>query len=224
MAEPALVPRLLAEASGTFILVMIGPGAAVVDHWSGGAISHVGVALAFGLVVTALILALGDVSGAHLNPAVTLAVWRAGRMPLQEALPYGIAQLSGAVSAGLLLRGILPGSIAAAVTLPAIGGPATAIVEAVLTAVLLLVILGAGSRASGGDAWVALAVGATIGCEALMAGPLTGASMNPARSFGPAVAAWRWDAHWAYWAGPMSGALMGGYLHRILHRRNSHAG
>lgn len=201
--------RAGAEALGTFFLVLIGPGAAVVDAYSEGQLGTVGVSLAFGFVVTAMIYALGHLSGAHINPAVTLGFWSARRFPAADIVPYILAQCSGAVAASLVLRGTFGqvGNLGA--TLPRISTPSALAVEWLLSFVLMFVIMAAATddRAEGGLA--ALVVGLTIGFCALVGGPVTGASMNPARSLGPALVGNHWEAHWIYWLAPVTGAIAG---------------
>ncbi|ULH17076.1 aquaporin (plasmid) [Deinococcus sp. KNUC1210] len=187
---------LLAELLGTFALVFFGPGAAVVDAQT-AALGHTGVALVFGLIVTVIIAALAPISGAHINPAATFALVLAGKFPLARAVPYLLAQLLGASLAGFVLLALFGLKGQLGVTVPA-GSVAQAFtLETVLTFFLLLVALRSGLP------W---AVGGTVALEALMGGPITGASMNPARSFGPALASGIWTAHWLYWAAPLLGA------------------
>jgi aquaporin Z len=213
---------MLAESTGTFLLVFIGPGAGAVNAWSHGAITPVGVALAFAFGVTAIVAALGPISGAHINPAVTLGLWAGGRFPARAVLPYVTAQLVGGILAALLLNLLLPSAIEGALTLPVIGQAQTAIVEVVLTFFLMLVVMAVVSgNVAGGLA--APAIGLVVGADALMGGPLTGASMNPARTLGPALAAGRWDSHWAYWIGPTVGAIVAARCYEYLREESSNA-
>jgi aquaporin Z len=197
-----------AELFGTFALVFAGTGAIVTNDISGGAVSHVGIALTFGLVVLAMIYAIGDVSGAHLNPAVTLGFWWARRLPARQLLPYISSQCAGALLASLLLGLLFPQHSTLGATNPA--GPASQsfVLEVIMTWILMLVILSvsSGSREKGVVAGVA--VGSIIALEALFGGPISGASMNPARSLAPAVAAGRLDHLWIYLAAPSFGALL----------------
>ena len=197
MAVP-LSRALTAEAIGTFTLVFFGPGAAVVDAQS-GALGHMGVALVFGLTVTVVIAALAPISGAHINPAATFALTLAGKFPRGRVLPYVAAQLLGAVLAAFLLRALfgLKGDLG--VSVPAGSVPQAFVLETVMTFFLLLVALRSGLP------W---AVGGVVALEAAMGGPITGASMNPARSFGPALASGVWTAHWLYWVAPLLGAAL----------------
>lgn len=208
--------RSLAEGIGTFFLVMIGPGAVMVDAYSGGALGHAGVALAFGFVVLAMVYALGPVSGAHINPAVTIALWSAGRVRGGEAISYGIAQCGGAVLASLLLGAILGPVGSFGATLPAVPTWGAFVLEWLISLALMLVILsfvlGDPSRSNSAG----VAIGLTVGFAAMVVGPLTGASMNPARSLGPAVASGLWEVHWIYWVAPISAMLAAVPLYRFL--------
>lgn len=198
--------RLAAELLGTFVLVFFGAGAIVVDGTSGGALGHVGIALVFGAVVFALIQALGDVSGAHLNPAVTLAFVVAKRFPRREAFAYAIAQCAGALIASFALRALFEHPTLGATH--AAGSDARAFVlEAVATAFLVLVVLAVSQGAKERGLLAGLAIGAVVTLEALCIGPITGASMNPARSLGPAVASGAVHDLWIYLAAPMLAAV-----------------
>lgn len=201
--------RLAAEALGTFALVFAGTGAIVVNDVSGGTVSHVGVALTFGLIVLAMIYALGDVSGAHLNPAVTLGFFAARRFEGRWVVPYLASQSAGAILASLNLRLLFPTNATLGATLPS-GDPVQSfMLEAVLTFLLMFVILSVsvGSKEKGVLAGVA--VGSVIALEALFAGPISGASMNPARSIAPALVTWRFDSLWIYLIAPVLGACAG---------------
>lgn len=208
--------RALAEGIGTFFLVLIGPGAAMVDAYAGGVIGHAGVALAFAFVVLGMIYATGHISGAHINPAVTVAFWAAGSFPRRELLPYLLAQLSGAVLASLVLLWVLGPGVAAGATVPAIAaGPAFA-VEWLLSFALMFVIMAVATDDRVADGFAGLAVGLTVGFGAMMGGPLTGASMNPARSFGPALASGIWASHWIYWLAPLTGMIVAAKTYNVL--------
>lgn len=198
---------LAAEAIGTFCLVFAGTSAIVVDA-AGGSVSHVGVALVFGLVVFAMIAAVGDVSGAHLNPAVTLGFWLAGRMPLRRVAPYVVAQIGGALMASGVVRALFPDADRLGGTAPSGGALQSWVLEMLLTAILMYVILSVstGSREKGITA--GLAIGGVVALEALFAGPVSGASMNPARSLAPAVVAGSYAHLWIYLTAPCAGALV----------------
>lgn len=208
--------RALAEGIGTFFLVLVGPGAAMVDAYTGGAVGHAGVALAFAFVVLAMVYALGHVSGAHINPAVTLAFWSVGRFRGRDVPAYVAAQCAGAVLASLTLAAVLGPVAGAGATLPEVGVGGSFVVEWMLSFVLMLVVMAVATdpRAASGSGGIA--VGLTVGFCAMMGGPLTGASMNPARSLGPAVAGGTWDAHWIYWAAPITGMLAAARVYEIL--------
>ena len=215
--RPDLPRRLAAEALGTFCLVFAGTGAVVVDAVADGPIGHGGVAAAFGLVVAVMIFGLGHLSGAHLNPAVTVAFAAARHFPAREAGPYVAAQVAGAVLASLSLRGLLGRAGGLGATHPAHVGPAGAFVlEAGLTAVLMVVILAVATDTRAVGAMAAIAVGGTIALEALVMGPVTGASMNPARSLAPALVAADPADLWIYLCGPVLGALAGAGLYAVL--------
>jgi aquaporin Z len=215
------VKRPLAELVGTFALVFAGTGAIVIDGVSGGQVTHVGVALTFGLVVTALIYALGDVSGAHMNPAVTLAFVAARRFPARDAPLYVIAQCTGAILASALLHlmfaahatlGATQATLGATqatlgATFPAGSAAQSFVLELVMTWLLMLVILCVSDGAKERGLMAGIAIGAVVALEALFGGPISGASMNPARSIGPALVSGRIDALWIYIAAPILGAM-----------------
>jgi aquaporin NIP len=200
--------KCFAEALGTFGLVFAGTGAIVVDQTSGGAVTHVGVALTFGLIVMAMIYAFGDISGAHINPAVTLGFAVAGRLPARRVLPYMLAQTLGAIAASLLLRILFPASPMLGTTLPAGSAAQSLVLEIVLTFFLMLVILqmSSGPRESG--LMAGIAIGGVVGLEALFAGPICGASMNPARSLAPALVSGHFTSLWLYLVGPVIGSIL----------------
>lgn len=211
--------KLLAESLGTFALVLAGTGAIIVDAQSGGAVTHVGVALTFGLVVLAMIQTFGDVSGAHLNPAVTLGFAAASRLERRMVLPYILSQCAGAIAASAFLAVLFPHSQTLGGTLPA-GSMWTAFaLEAAMTWLLMLVILSvsAGSKERGLMAGVA--IGAVVGLEALFGGPISGASMNPARSLAPALVSGRLEHLWIYVVAPTLGALLAVPTCRLVQAR-----
>lgn len=204
---PSLVRRSVAELLGTFVLVFAGTGAIVVNAET-GAITHPGIALTFGLVVLALIYALGDLSGAHFNPAVTLGFTAAGRFPLAEVGPYLAAQLAGALAASAAMLALFPDSTTLGETLPRGPVPRSFFLELGLTWFLMLAILRVSSGAKEKGITAGIAVGSVIALEAMFAGPICGASMNPARSLGPALFAGKLEHLWLYLAGPTLGALL----------------
>jgi MIP family channel proteins len=216
---PRLTSVLVAEAIGTFLFFFVGAGAVVLGAHSDAGGGLVGVALAHGLALAVLVSALGPISGGHFNPAVTLGVWITGRIDAARAGLYVVAQLAGALVAGLALRFVFPASSWEPVALgtpaldPEIGVVAAIVVEAVLTVVLLLAVFGTAvdRRAPkiGG-----LAIGLAVAADILMGGPLTGAAMNPARWFGPAVASGTYADWYVWWIGPMLGAAVAALVYR----------
>ena len=200
--------KLFAEFLGTFALVFAGTGAIVINHVSDGAIGHAGIAMTFGLVVTAMIYALGDVSGAHLNPAVTTAFAAAGRFPWRGVPAYIGAQVLGAFAASGLLRALFPASATLGETLPAGVPMQSFILEVVLTLLLMFVILSVSTGAKEKGITAGIAIGAVIALEAMFAGPICGASMNPVRSLAPAVVSGHLEHLWLYLAAPVLGALL----------------
>jgi aquaporin NIP len=200
--------KYIAEFIGTLALVFAGTGAIIINDVTGGAVTNVGVGLTFGMIVMTMIYAVGDVSGVHFNPAVTLGFFVACRFEGKLILPYVLSQLSGALAASLLLLALFPQHATLGTTAPA--GPAlqSLILEIVLTAVLMFVILNVSVGAKERGITAGIAVGAAIALEALFAGPISGASMNPARSFAPALVS-RHLAHlWIYLVAPVAGALL----------------
>jgi aquaporin Z len=198
----------LAEFFGTAALVFAGTGAIIINDVSGGAITHVGVAATFGLVVMAMINAFGDVSGAHFNPAVTLAFWAARRLEGARVLPYLAAQVSGALVASGLLRVLFPMNAKLGATLPAGAWHQSFVLEVVLTFLLMLVILSVSTGAKEKGITAGLAIGGVVLLEAMFAGPISGASMNPARSLAPALVSGQLGALWIYLLAPTLGALL----------------
>lgn len=200
--------KLLAECFGTFCLVFAGTGAIVIHQTTGGAISHVGVALTFGLIVMVMIETVGDVSGAHLNPAVTLGFCAARRFPGEQVLPYLGSQCAGALLASGLLRLLFPGHATLGATLPAGSVMQSFVLEVVLTAILMFVILSVSHGAKEKGLNAALTIGGVVGLEAMFAGPICGASMNPARSLGPALVSGHLEHLWIYLTATVLGALL----------------
>lgn len=200
--------KLWSEFFGTFALVFCGTGAIVINDVSGGAITHPGIALTFGLIVMALIYTFGDISGAHFNPVVTLAFTAAKRFEMRCVAPYVAVQLAGALAASLLLRGLFPAQIGLGATVPQGTALQSFILEAVLTWLLMLVILNVSTGAQEKGITAGLVIGAIIGLEAMFAGPICGASMNPARSIGPALVSLNIKDLWIYILGPIGGALL----------------
>lgn len=220
--------KLVAEAFGTFILVLVGTGAIVTNDVSGGAVTHVGIALAFGLVVLVMIDAVGDISGAHLNPAVTLGFYLSHRLGGAVALFYVASQCTGAVLASGLVHALFPSHAGLGSTQPT--GPylQSFVVELVITSILMFVILSVSFGPEDQQARAGIAVGSVIAMAALFAGPISGASMNPARSLGPALVSQQLGGLWIYLTAPCLGAVLAVLLCRFLHGplccRNTRAG
>lgn len=201
--------KCFSEFIGTFGLVFAGTGAVVCDAASGGAVTHVGVALTFGLIVLAMIYAVGDVSGAHLNPAVTIGFWVAGRLPAAEVLPYVGSQIVGATLASGVLHFLFPTDPThLGATLPAGSEMQSFVLEVVLTLFLMFVILNVSTGPKEKGITAGIAIGSVVGLEAMFAGPISGASMNPARSLGPALVSGHLEHLWLYLAAPVLGAIV----------------
>jgi len=208
MKQPSLLRRTGAELIGVYALVTAGCGAVVVNSET-GALGHVGIALTFGLVIAVMVAATGHLSGAHLNPAVTVAFALTRHFPWREAAAYIGGQLIGAVVGGLTLLGLFGPVANLGATMPSGGWMQSLLLEVLLTAVLMFVIIAVATDTRAVGETAALAIGFTVALDALWGGPISGASMNPARSFGPALIAGAWQAHWIYWVGPVIGAALG---------------
>jgi MIP family channel proteins len=211
--------RIAAESCGTFALVAVGPGAAMVAAKT-HAFGSSGVALAFGLAVTIIVASSGHLGGAHVNPAVTVGLWSVRRFPGRDVLAYVIAQCAGAIAASALLSWILGPEGGFGATVPSIPIAQSFVVEMGFTGVLGFVIMGVATDERTPAAVAPFAIGATIFAGALVTGPLTGGSFNPARTLGPAIIGGIWTAHWLYWLAPISGAMLGMHLYDAL--RASH--
>jgi len=205
---------LLAEFLGTFTLVFAGTGAIVIDAACGGAIGHVGIALVFGLVVLTMVHTFGEVSGAHLNPAVTLGFAAAGRFPWRDVPGHVVSQSAGGLAASALLSFLFPHAGTLGETLPSGGWQQSFVLEVVLTAILMLVILSVSDGGGKKGVPAGIVIGSVIALGALFAGPISGASMNPARSLAPALIGGALDYLWLYPAATFSGALLGVLLCR----------
>jgi aquaporin NIP len=208
-----------AEVIGTFALVFVGTGAAIVNDLTRGTVTHVGVALAFGLVVLAMIYAVGEVSGAHFNPAVTAGFALAGRLPAAQVVPYVAAQCVGAIAASALLRLLFPASRLLGATLPAGSDAQSFAMEVVLTALLMFVILSVSIGAKEKGLTAGIVVGGVIAMEALVGGPVSGASMNPARSLAPALVSMHFQSLWIYLLAPLLGVACAVFACRSVHGR-----
>jgi aquaporin NIP len=215
--RPDLARRAAAEAIGTFALVFAGCGAIVAEAEHPGTLGTVGVALVFGLVVMAMVYATGHLSGAHLNPAVTAAFALTRHLPRSEVAAYVAAQVVGALAAAALLAAIWPSHPAdLGTTVPSIGAGSALAYEAVLTAFLMFVIMAVATDTRAVGAGAAIAIGGTVGLDALFGGPVTGASMNPARSLGPALVSGSLGDLWIYVVGPLAGAALGALAYQVV--------
>jgi len=203
-----LLRKLTAEFIATYALVFFGTGAIVVNTVSGGAIGHLGICLIFGAIVTVLIYAFGELSGTHINPAVSFAFWLSGRMLAKEMVLYWIAQVLGAIAASYTLLYMFPGLVDYGSTVP-MGSPIqTLVLEIIISFLLMLIILHLATGSKEQGLMAGLAIGIMVGLEALVAGPISGASMNPARSIGPALVSGQLAVMWIYVAGPMGGMAL----------------
>jgi aquaporin Z len=201
------IQAFVAEAFGTFSLVFAGTGAIVVNDATAGGVTHVGVALTFGLIVMAMIYAVGDVSGAHLNPAVSLGFVLAGRLRLRSLGWYVLSQMIGAFSASAVVLCVLGHKSSLGATLPAGSDIQSFVLELVLTAILMFVILRVSTASKEAGLMAGIAVGGVVGLEAMFAGPISGASMNPARSLAPALLSGNFTSLWVYLTAPFAGSV-----------------
>ncbi len=207
----------IAECIGTFILIFAGTGAVMVNAISQGSITHLGISFVFGAVVAALIYATGHISQAHLNPAVTLAFWTSGFFPKRKVLPYIIAQCTGAIAASATLLVALGRVADLGATKPLNGNwMQSLILEIILTFILMFVIFGSGLDRRAHIGFAGVAIGLTVGLEAAFMGPITGASMNPARSLAPALIGGIWEHQWVYLVAPIIGAQLAVLVYGIL--------
>jgi aquaporin NIP len=215
--RPDLLRRAAAEAIGVFALVFAGCGAIIAEAQHPGSLGTIGIGLVFGLIVMAMVYATGHLCGAHLNPAVTLAFVFTRHFPRAEALAYLVAQAAGALAAAGLLAAIWPSQPAAlGTTLPTVGSGSAFAYEAVLTAFLMFVIMAVATDTRAVGAAAAIAIGGTVGLDALFGGPVTGASMNPARSLGPALVSGELHDLWIYLVAPVLGAAAGGLAYQAI--------
>jgi aquaporin NIP len=217
MDRPSLRQRSVAEGLAAFALVFAGCGAIIANARYDAALGTVGIALVFGLVIMAMVYATGHLSGGHINPAVTVAFTINRHFPAREAIAYVTAQCAGAICAALVLLAIWPDQPAQlGATVPSVGAGSALVYEAVLSAMLMFVIVAVATDTRAAGAAAAIAIGGTIGLDALVGGPVTGASMNPARSLGPALVAGEWGEFWVYLAGPLLGASLGALAYQLV--------
>lgn len=211
-----LTKKLVAETVGTYILVFCGTGAVIVDQVASGAVTHVGVSITFGFVVMSLIYALGDISGAHMNPAVSIAFVVAKRFSISCLIPYIIAQVLGAIAASLTLKLLFPANEYLGATLPAGSVLQSFVLELLLTFFLMFVIINVATGSKEVGMFAGLAIGSVVLLEAMFAGPICGASMNPARSIGPALVSGHFEYLWIYLSAPVIGAALAVLLWNYL--------
>ena len=211
-----MLKRLTGEFLGTFGLVFCGTGAIVINQESNGVITHLGIAITFGLIVMAMILSFGHISGAHINPAVSIALCVSKRFRWRHLAPYIFAQLAGALLASYLLHYLFPTNDLLGATIPSGSDVQSYFLEFILTFLLMIVILTSTQKKDHSLLGPALAIGGTVGLEALFAGPICGASMNPARSLSPAIIGGHYQSLWVYILGPILGALVGSFVFAIL--------
>lgn len=200
--------KYTAELLGTFVLVFCGTGAMVIDQQTGGAVSHVGVSITWGLVVMSMIYTIGDISGCHINPAVSIAFTIAGRFKAQLLPGYILSQLIGAILASLTLRFLFPASPLLGATMPAGSEIQSFILELLLAFFLMLVIMNVAHGSKEQGQMAGIAIGAVVGLEAMFAGPICSASMNPARSIGPAIISGHLEHLWLYVIAPIAGTAL----------------
>lgn len=205
--------NFISEFLSTFFLVFAGTGAIVIDQQSGGAITHVGVALTFGLVITAMAFTFGKYSGAHMNPAVTIALAIGNNFPKKDIPLYLSAQLTGAFAASFLLQLLFPDNAALGSTLPAGSETQSFILELILTFFLMITIL---STTKEKNNYAPIAIGFVILLEAMFAGPICGASMNPFRSLAPAIVSGHLQSLWLYLTAPTLGAIIAMFTFKII--------
>jgi len=207
------------ELIGTFFLVFVGCGAMVINTEMNGVISHVGVAISWGLIVMVLIYAIGDISGAHMNPAVTIGFWVANRFKLKKVFPYIISQIIGALIAAYSLKYLFPYNDTLGSSLPSGIWSQSFIFETILTFLLMFVILNVSTGAKEKGIMAGAAIGATVGLEAMFAGPICGASMNPARSIGPAIASGHTEYLWVYVLSTILGAVLAVMVFKLTRKK-----
>jgi len=200
--------KYIAELTGTFALVFCGTGAIVIDQHTGGGVTHIGVAITFGFIVMSMIYALGNISGAHFNPAVSIAFTVAKKFPVKELLPYIISQIIGALLASSLLKLMFPANAMLGATIPSGSDMQSFILEVLLTFFLMLVILNVAHGSKEQGMFAGLAIGSVVLLEAMFAGPVCGASMNPARSIAPGLVSGHMQSLWVYLIAPVCGALL----------------
>ena len=212
--------KYFSEFLGTFTLVFCGTGAIIIDEQSGGLIGHVGIAITVGLVILSMIYTFGETSGAHFNPAVTIGFAISNRFPFQQILPYILSQIAGAFFATIILKFLFPENINLGSTNPAGSQIQSFILELILTFLLMTVILNVSHGSKETGIIPGIAIGATICFEAMFGGPVSGASMNPARSLSPAVISGNMNSLWIYLLAPTFGAILASLIWKLFDNKS----
>lgn len=219
-----MLKKSVAEFIGTFGLVFAGTGAIMINDITGGAVTHVGVGLTFGSIIAVMIFATGHISGAHINPAVTLGFAITKHLPWKLVPYYLSSQIAGAISASVVLLLLLGDVAELGATIPAGTNVQAFFIEILLTFFLMFVIMSVATDIRSVGQIAAIAIGATVGLEAIFAGPITGASMNPARSLGPAIVGWTWASQWVYVLAPVIGATAASMVYAWLRGEENYVG
>ncbi len=215
-----MMRKYISEAIGTFIMVFCGTGAMTINEVTGGDVTHVGIAITWGLIVMAMIYAFGDISGAHFNPAVTIAFAYAKKFQWKEAPKYILSQCIGAIAASSILLFLFPESEFLGGTLPSFDALRAFVLEILLTYFLMLVIINVSTGSKEVGMMAGIAIGGVVLLEAMFAGPMTNASMNPARSLGPALLSGHWEHQWLYMIAPIVGAILAVLTCRVIKADN----
>ena len=208
--------KFTAEFIGTFSMVFCGTGAIVINETTNGAVTHIGIAITFGLIVMAMIYSLGTISGSHINPAVTIAFAVANKFPVKKVLPYIVFQLAGAFCASLVLKFLFPDNLLLGTTLPAASELQSFILEIILTFFLMFVIINVSHGSKEQGLMAGIAIGSVVLLEAMFAGPISGASMNPARSIAPAFVSGNINHLWIYIFAPLIGSILAVFTYKII--------
>ena len=211
--------RNLAEMIGTFALVFCGTGAIIINEVSNGAVTNIGIAITFGLIILSMIYALGDISGAHFNPAVTIGFMIAKRINLSVVVPYLFSQLTGAILASATLYFLFPQSATLGATIPSGTDLQSFVLEIILTFFLMFVILNVSTDAKEKGITAGIAIASVVGLEAMFAGPISGASMNPARSLAPSLIGGNFNSLWVYLTAPFIGVAIAVVAYKAIQQK-----
>ena len=216
MKKTLAMQRYISELIGTFAMVFCGTGAIIINDLNEGIVSHLGIALTFGLIVMAMIYSIGEISGAHINPAVTIGFWASGRLYKKEVMPYILAQIIGAIIASFLLHLLFKDHDTLGATIPANTIMQSFILELILTFILMFVIMKVSTGSKETGTLAGITIGSVVALEAIFAGPISGASMNPARSIAPAIISGHLNYLWLYICAPIIGALLAVLCCRVI--------